>query len=657
MTVPSSHGTRARVGMFASAILVLLLFASLALMSDATSGSARFSEIFSILLVVNIIGLLILTGLIGWNLRRLLQQVRTRQAGARLTAKVVVVFVALAVTPVVAVYYFSLDFLHRGIDSWFDVKIEQALEDSLELGRTALDVRMREIMKQTQRVANDLSIVPREELASAVEQARRRSDATELTVFGEGQILAFSNVEPTAIVPASLDETVHQRLKQSRSYIGLDPIGSEGLFVRTAIYIPSALPTTDPMVLAGLFPFTERMSALADSVQGAYAQYRELAYLRKPLKVGFTLTLSLVLALSLLGAVWAAILSARRMVAPLRDLAEGTDAVASGEFDTQLPHSSSDEVGFLVSSFNDMTRRLRQARDETRRSQQRVEEQRTYLEVVLARLSSGVITVDQDLKAVTMNHAAEEILDLSAKWALGKTLPQLGIDYPYLKTLVTQLSGMLANGRRTPNARHDGRKELDFTGPHGQHILMFSVTELTTTEGAFSGHVLVFDDITALVRAQRTAAWSEVARRLAHEIKNPLTPIQLSAERLRHKYLPTMDDQQGAALDRMTRTIVQQVDAMKSMVNAFSDYARSPQMTVEEVDLNELIKDVAALYSDGQAARMELQLDPSLGLVEVDRNRVRQVVHNLVKNALEAVAGVVVSSKSVGSKRRASSNE
>ena len=166
---------------------------------------------------------------------------------------------------------------------------------------------------------------------------------------------------------------------------------------------------------------------------------------------------------------------------------------------------------------------------------------------------------------------------------------------------------------------------------------MFSVTELTTAEGTFSGHVLVFEDITALVRAQRTAAWSEVARRLAHEIKNPLTPIQLSAERLRHKYLPAMDAHQGAALDRMTRTIVQQVDAMKSMVNAFSDYARSPQMRFEAIDLNELIKDVATLYNDDASARLELLLDASLEPVEVDRNRMRQVVHNLLKNALEAV--------------------
>ncbi len=620
--------------------LVALLLVSLKLMSDATENSTRFGELYSVLLLINALGLVTLGGLVGWNLIRLIGQVRSRRAGAGLTVRMVAMFVILAVTPVLVVYYFSLQFLHRGIDSWFDVRIERALDDALELSRTSLESRMRELLKQSQLMAGEISAVDVERLPGVLEDARRLSGAAELSVIGpKGRIIASSNIDPTAIVPASPSDSIMVQLRQSGNYIGLDPIGDTGLHVRVVVTLPEDVPTQEPRIMQALFPVTERMSALADSVQSTYAKYQELAYLRNPLKISFTLTLSLVLLLSLLAAVWAAFYSARRMVAPLRDLVQGTRAVADGDYETQLPRSGKNEVGFLVESFNQMTRRLRNARDETRRSQIQLEEQRAYLEAVLSRLSTGVITLDPERRFVTVNHAAQQILGVDLHSRLGEELEIVAESHRHLRPFTESITMHLHDADSDENLA-EWREQLILFGASGRQVLMCSGAPLPVVDGRDHGHVLVFDDITTLIEAQRSAAWSEVARRLAHEIRNPLTPIQLSAERLRHKYLRKMSKTDAEGLDRLTRTIVQQVEAMKEMVNTFSDYARTPRMVPEPVDVNELISDVIELYRGDEAAQpVELKLS-ELPPVHADPDRLRQILHNLIKNAIEANEGV-----------------
>ncbi len=620
--------------------LVALLLVSLKLMSDATENSTRFGELYSVLLLINALGLVTLGGLVGWNLIRLIGQVRSRRAGAGLTVRMVAMFVILAVTPVLVVYYFSLQFLHRGIDSWFDVRIERALDDALELSRTSLESRMRELLKQSQLMAGEISAVDAERLPGALEDARRLSGAAELSVIGpKGRIIASSNIDPTANVPASPSDSIMVQLRQSGNYIGLDPIGDTGLHVRVVVTLPEDVPTQEPRIMQALFPVTERMSALADSVQSTYAKYQELAYLRNPLKISFTLTLSLVLLLSLLAAVWAAFYSARRMVAPLRDLVQGTRAVADGDYETQLPRSGKNEVGFLVESFNQMTRRLRNARDETRRSQIQLEEQRAYLEAVLSRLSTGVITLDPERRFVTVNHAAQQILGVDLHSRLGEELEIVAESHRHLRPFTESITMHLHDADSDENLA-EWREQLILFGASGRQVLMCSGAPLPVVDGRDHGHVLVFDDITTLIEAQRSAAWSEVARRLAHEIRNPLTPIQLSAERLRHKYLRKMSKTDAEGLDRLTRTIVQQVEAMKEMVNTFSDYARTPRMVPEPVDVNELISDVIELYRGDEAAQpVELKLS-ELPPVHADPDRLRQILHNLIKNAIEANEGV-----------------
>ena len=613
--------------------LVLLLLASLLIMSDATQDSARFGETYSALLLLNAVGLVGLAALIGWNLFRLLAQVRRGEAGARLTARMVLMFAVLAVTPVSVVYFFSLQVLHRGIDSWFDVRIEKALEDAMDLSRSALGVRMRELLKQSETLAADLMTLPETELALKLDDARRLSGANELLVMSpQGRIVASSSVDTTLVVPHRPPDAVMMQARQSGSYISLDPIKDAGLHIRVAVNAGGNLLGTESLLLQALFPVDERMATLADNVQEAFAQYRELAYLRKPLKTSFTLTLSLVLLLSLLTAVWAAFFSARRMVAPLRDLAQGTRSVAAGDYETRLPPAGGDEVGFLVQSFNQMTERLSQARDETRHSQQQVEEQRGYLEAVLTRLSSGVITLDHG-RLVTTNAAASQILGCDLQSRVGEEIGELPRRHPELQAFADTIIAHFTSGKE------DWAEELTVSGSAGNRVIICRGAGLGGSDDAVSGHVIVFDDISELIRAQRNAAWSEVARRLAHEIKNPLTPIQLSAERLRRKYLKTMTGDDAATLDRLTNTIVQQVESMKGMVNAFSDYARSPEPQPRVTGINELIKDVVEMYRSGDTGQgLTTRLDPKLQPMEADPDRLRQVLHNLIKNALEAQA-------------------
>jgi nitrogen fixation/metabolism regulation signal transduction histidine kinase len=366
-------------------------------------------------------------------------------------------------------------------------------------------------------------------------------------------------------------------------------------------------------------------------VEASVVQYSELAYLRTALKYSFTLTLSLVLLVTMLAAVYGAFFSAQRLVVPIQQLMAGTRAVARGDFETRLPLPARDEIGFLVNSFNDMTQRLSRAREETRESQLEVESERHKLEVILARLSTGVVSLEPDMRIRTANQAAGAILGTELGAHLGESLTDLAASRPLLSQFLAVARVHLERGD------HEWREQIVLRGDIGRRVLMCACTMLSSDDDDPGGYVIVFDDITALLQAQRDAAWGEVARRLAHEIKNPLTPIQLSAERLRRRYLGD-DPVDRELLDRATYTIIQQVEAMKEMVNAFSEYARTPDMDLSRFDLNELVREVAELYRHRDLPLfLTLDLDASLPPVSADAGRMRQVFHNLIRNALEAM--------------------
>lgn len=615
-----------------SVVLIIgLLFAALYLMSAATQNSAEFGKIYSLLLSVNILAILLLIGLILRNLYTLIIGYRQRATGSRLTVRLVVMFIILSVAPVTAVYYFALGFLNRGIDSWFDVRIDDALHDALELGRISLDNRLRELLRQTRLHSNELQSLPETRLPIALNEIRQRSEALEITLLTlSGKVIYSSSSNPTELVPSLPNTAILTQLRQGMDYTALEPVKESGLHIRIAMLVPGPDKTGESRALHVIYPIDERINRLADSVQDAFGQYRELAYLRQPLKYSFTLTLSLVLLLSLLSAVWAAFFSARRLVAPIRDLAEGTRAVAAGDYDKRLPLPGRDELGFLVRSFNEMTRKIALARDEASRSQAQVEEQRTYLETLLGSLSSGVLSLDSNGMVLTANHAARQILNIELVQENRYTLHDLVTRYPLLEPFIQAIEPHLE--QRVPS----WHAEVVLFGANGRQVLMCRGSTLPGYGDVHAGHVVIFDDVTTLIQAQRDAAWGEVARRLAHEIKNPLTPIQLSAERLRRKYLPSMPEADAEVLDRATHTIVQQVETMKEMVKAFSDYARPPKVQFENVRITHLITEVVDLYRGIRNVHFNLELADETPVIEADVGRLRQLLHNLFKNAMEA---------------------
>ena len=612
-------------------LLFVLLLTSLYLISGATHNSALFSRLYSFLLGINILAIVLFIGLIGKSVWRLIKQYRQRVTGSRLTARLVLIFIILSVTPVSVVYYFSLDFLQRGIDSWFDVRVENALNDALELGQASLGLRMQESLHQTKSIKDPLTRIPDEAIAPTLNDLRESIGASELTLFSHnGRIIASSSSEASNLIPMRLDESTSLRLREEQDDVGLVPIGEAGLQVRTAIRVASPDPVSPHRILQALFPLSDRINTLAESVQSAFAQYREIAYLRVPLKYSFILTLSLVLLLSILTAIWAAFYFAGRIVQPVADLVEGTRAVASGDYDKRLPLPGRDELGYLVRSFNEMTHKISMAQDEARTSQQQMELQHTYLETVLANLSSGVLTLDKNHMLHTSNMAASNILKIDLEQYEGQSLDKLVEAHQPLHAFVDALYPHLEDSMNT------WQDEITLFGPGGRQVLMCRGTQLPDSIEIQGGSIIVFDDITELMQAQRNAAWGEVARRLAHEIKNPLTPIQLSAERLRHKYLDKMELEDADVLDRSTHTIVQQVETLKEMVKAFSDYARMPVMQLQPIDLNDLINEIIELYKNS-GFNIDLELDDSAPQIEADVGRLRQLLHNLIKNAMEAM--------------------
>jgi nitrogen fixation/metabolism regulation signal transduction histidine kinase len=619
------------------AILSLLLLAALAMMSAATQNSALFSRMYSLLLVINILGIVMLLALILANLKHLATQYRNKVMGSRLTLRLLGFFVLLAVTPVTVVYFFSIQAFNKGIDNWFDVKIERALDDALALGRTALDAIKDDLSKKTRDMAFELEAFPDRMVAPILDDLREQYGVTEITLFAQdGKIIAASslgNLDSKTLVPDRPNETILSQARQGKSFATIDALGKSGLQLRVVAPVSMRDVGAPLRILQVQQQLPDRYSKLGESVQVAFAEYEKLIYLRGPLKFGFILTLSLVALLTLLIAVWAAIYSARRLVTPIRDLAEGTRAVAQGNYRKQLPVPGGDELGILVKSFNEMTRRIHRAQTQTKHSQREAEVQRTYLETVLTHLSSGVLSFDPRARLRTYNTSAEQILGVSLEPGVGRSLQWILDGHPHLAPFVQTLQDTAHQERAEWHA------ETSLEGHAGKRTLILRGTRLPGLRARHGGHVVVFDDISALIQAQRDAAWSEVARRLAHEIKNPLTPIRLSAERIRLKCMDGLSHSQQQTLERATRTIVEQVEAMKSMVNAFTEYARPVQIQPVPVDLNLLINDVVELYRGRQnPVRIQLNLDPALQPINADPGRLRQVLHNLLLNANDALA-------------------
>ncbi len=613
-------------------ILLLVLVLALLLLTSAAQHADISGEFYSTLLMVNVLGIVVLAGLITANVWHLYRQFRAQALGSRLTMRLLGMFVLLAGIPLAVVYYFSVQFLSKGVDSWFDVRVEQAIGDALLLGRTTLEVLKQDVVDDVSEGAASVTESSGSlEIIRLLDELRERGGYSEVSLYTlTGSIVASSSQDPKSLVPDTPDERMLTRVQKREPYASLEPISENAQQLRIVVPV---LPTEvgKPIrALQALKPLPLRYANLSERIESASTQYKQMVFSRGPLKFSLILTLTLITLAALLLSVWAAIYISRLVSAPLRDLAEGTRAVARGNYNKELPVTSSDEFGVLVKSFNEMTQRINEAQNTARRSQREAEEQRTYLETVLAHLSSGVLSFDTNLNLLTQNTTASQILGITFAEDDDRSVTAIKKKYPRFESLFAVIDDSMNKGLE------EWQHPVTLFGTRGRQVLIVRGTKLPGKRG---GYVVVFDDVTDLIQAQRDAAWGEVARRLAHEIKNPLTPIQLSVERIRQKYSKKLSAEDYETLERATRTIAQQVESMKNMVNAFSNYAQPVQMKLKPVRLNQLVQDVTELHRRADSPiKMIFDLDEDLPELMADSDRLRQVLNNLLINAKDVLA-------------------
>jgi nitrogen fixation/metabolism regulation signal transduction histidine kinase len=616
-----------------------ILFISLVLgssllyfLAKINGGGTISSEYYALLVDLNWAFAISLVVLIIWQAIRIYRQLRSKVIGSRLGVRLTISFLLMAILPGVLIYAVSVNFLTRSIESWFNVKVESALQGGVQLGQSALDSMLADLKVKGMSMASNLAFQPANNQVTILNDLREKSGVQDaLLMSTQGKIIAFSSNDPSSFLPQvpSLNQL---REANQKEYGTIEPIRGKGLFLRVLIPVIRGDVAGDPSIVQLLQPVPKQLANTAEQVQAVYQDYQELSLSRESLKQVFALTLTLVLTFSMLVAVSVAILLSRLLSSPLGILAEGTKAIARGDYETVLPVKGNDELAVLVQSFNSMTKQLQEATSATERSRIRVEEARGYLETILSNLSSGVLALDEKGDLRTYNKAASNILGVILGNYGDGPFEVLGKEHPSLKTFT---STILDQSQMTESEAW--QTEMEIVTTQGRRTLHLRGTRLPSR--AYVGYLVVFDDITTMVQAQRDAAWGEVARRLAHEIKNPLTPIQLSAERLEHKLAEKLPSADREILKRATDTIVAQVDAMKTMVNEFSEYARAPSLNLKTVDLNELVEDVLALYEPQDIdliARYSNQALKVLG----DSTMLRQVIHNLLQNAQDALKGV-----------------
>ena len=600
------------------AVLAVLLSA-LYLVSSVEQESTQLGRMALWVFVLTALALAALIIVIAGRLVRLIRSLRRGEPGAKLTARLVAVFIALALPPVVILYLFALEFLNETVEGWLDVQVESALSDSIELGQLFIDLRRREVSDQLRSLAQRVDPADEDDAFDRFLEQISASGPVELSIVdASGRSTVFVHIDPSQLIadrPSSF--ALSQALEEGQYAVA--ERRDDRFAIRALMRLEGSGFGASRYLLQGIYPLPDDFGTLADGIEQAYYRYLNVSFLRERLQQSLVLILTLVLMLTALLAMLVAFNAARRLSQPIRDLALATGEVAAGRFPDELTVSSRDELGFLVESFNVMTRELAASR-------QALEAQRRYLEIVLGRLSAGVLAIDGDGRISALNESAERILDLADRQH--QSLEQVRAERPDLAALLDILIGRIG----APSG--DWRQEIQLGLPDRPLVLVCRGSDLPREIG---GRVVVFDDVTVLDQAQREAAWAEVARRLAHEVKNPLTPIQLAAERLQHKLDPVLGETDQALLGRATTTIRAQVDTLKRLVDAFGDYARPVRLKLEAVDLAALVREVADLYASGdQLVEFNLKVGDDTPWVQADQASLRRVLLNLVRNAQEA---------------------
>lgn len=599
--------------------VLAVLLGALYLVSSIEQESTQLGRMALWIFVLTAVALAALIVVIVGRLVRLIRRLRRGEPGARLTARLVAVFIGLALPPVVVLYLFALEFLNETIEGWLDVQVESALSDSIELGQLFIDLRTREVSDQLRDLALRIDPVDEDDAFDRFLEQISAAGPVELSLLdASGRSTTFVHIDPSQLIADRPSGFALSQALEDGQYAAAER-RDDRFAIRAIVRLEGSGFGATRHLLQGIYPLPDDFSVLADGIEQAYYRYLNVSFLRERLQQSLVLILTLVLLLTALLAMLVAFNAARRLSQPIRDLALATSEVAAGRFPDELTVKSRDELGFLVGSFNVMTRELATNR-------QALEAQRRYLEIVLGRLSAGVLAIDGSGRISALNDSAERILELEGR--LGQSLERVRGERPDLGGLLDILI------QRTSAASGDWRQEIQLGLPDRPLVLVCRGSDLPQEIG---GQVVVFDDVTVLDQAQREAAWAEVARRLAHEVKNPLTPIQLAAERLKYKLDPVLENSDQVLLERATTTIRAQVETLKRLVDAFGDYARPVRLRLEPVDLSALVKEVADLYASGdQPIEFRLAVADDTPRVQADLASLRRVLLNLVRNAQEA---------------------
>lgn len=638
-------------------LLFSVLMLMLVMMSQILQNASKFEEAYSVLLVITWVGVGVLLVLFTRTLWKLYQQFQQKIPGIKITIRLTVLATLLMSIPAITIFAFSLNFIQQGINQWFDVTTEDALNKAANLATVTLDNKTRDSLKLTQSVVSQQQIGLEFNPIATVDTIRILLNAQEVALYQTNQQLAaFSSQDSTQILPSSTPgDNLFQQVRKETPYAAIESIPgatNKEQFVR--VLIPVGRSLNSQYALQAIFPIPQNLTQQADSVAVAAQQYSELSYLKGPLTTSFTLILSMVVLLTLVTAVLFTVRAVQNFTSPIRTLARGTKAVSRGDYTISMPVEQRDEFGELIISFNDMIRRIAQARNDIKLSHQQAEVQKLYLQAVIQNLTSGVITMDTQQQIRTLNSAAERILNVKSEHLLEQSMPFLAKaktleelpgeeelhqhSLQHLMSKIVQEFAQLETIDKTiKNADNSWSLQFEFQTQTGQKILFLHGSPLPALDKKAAGYIIVIDDITELVQAQVHAAWSDVARRLAHEIKNPLTPIQLSAERLNFKLGRRLENEDRELLDRLTQTIIEQVSTMQTLVQAFSDYANTPEVKLQRTELCSLIQGITEMYQDPSAKWQVIShIDQNCPLVLADKSRLRQLFHNLIKNALEA---------------------
>ena len=594
--------------------LVLIVGGSVAalglfLLATASGDTGLLERHYPLLVALNAALAALLAGLVAYQLVAFARRYRARVFGARLTLRLLTRFAALAVLPGLLVYAVSVQFLTRSIESWFDVKVDAALEGGINLGQQAIDQMMLELHGKARTLALDVPEVPLGQLPARLERLRAQVSVEEVVVVSaNGRLIASASHDVSKLVPELPGRDQLRQARANRGHNTIDLAGGRPVALRVIVPLDSQGLAEEARFLQLRNSVPSSFARSAEAVEAAYRDYRELAISRDGLKRIYVVTLTFALLMALFVAVAVAVTQSNLLAEPLANLEPATQAVARGDFSRETPVTSRDELGVLTESFNSMTRQLAEARRVVESNRAALEAAKAHLENILANLSAGVLVFDHERRLTISNHGATAILSDELE--------------------------SFAERMRENFAEHGDRDwQLDLALKDGKTVHARGARLPQPSGGGF---VVVFDDITQLIQAQRATAWAEVARRLAHEIKNPLTPIQLSAERLEMKLAERLSREDAETLRRATGTIVNQVSALKAMVDDFRDYARLPAPAPTRLDLNALVRDVLALY-ENSSVPIAKRLCEDLPPVWADAAQIRQVIHNLVQNAQDSL--------------------